>query len=155
MCADTLINACNNYRHCYLHYCRHCCHQSLLRPPLPSIIVIIISHHLPYHHYYYYVKSGSGGYGPTSWTDLPVVVVNSISSIHPPTPGLWGPSGIDVGTNAICSPYTAHFTHRPPLCFWPPRVFLLIAFLQRCSPLSGVTRCALVAWDSERSKHGA
>ena len=35
--------------------------------------------------------------------------------IHPTTPGLWGPSGISVGTNTICSLYAAHFTHCSPV----------------------------------------
>ena len=37
--------------------------------------------------------------------------------IHPTTPGLWGPSGISVGTIALCSLYTARFTRCPPVRF--------------------------------------
>ena len=52
--------------------------------------------------------------------------------IHPTTPELWGPSGTTVGTIALCSLYTARFTHRPPVRFWPPQVFGRYTAFQFC-----------------------
>ena len=52
--------------------------------------------------------------------------------IHPTTPGLWGPSEISVGTIALCSLYTARFTHCPPVRFWPPQVFGRYTAFQFC-----------------------
>ena len=68
--------------------------------------------------------------------------------VQPTTLGLWGPSGISVGTDVICSYtqpslflYTAHFTHHlTSTCVRTMCSFLILPLLLTLVPLSNRQR---------------